>query len=278
MKSPSLMKKVNKQQKSRARPFGKLDPYQFRVLLVKNSRDFQDVAAKLYETYGLPVPEEHEIQFKEKTFGHGDQAKSHRFLDLPTPVPIYVMFLQNKESAGRKVVDIFEIAHFLKSSTIVYASALAIPLFKVSLLHNFPTIRLRSPEFVAEYFSDKELIGNDERELLFSLSEKQKYITEEATTRQDFAKKKDDHKPVAPAPSTKQHQHRKKSEEIVFDEPRKKKDAAVPNYKAKLNSSSSSMAANQAAKNQWTMPADVNRAATVNAEALRKVTEPLFMS
>lgn len=179
---------------ARPRPFGQLLAYDFRILLARNVRDYTEFLNTLIEHYELKETPE----LRERKVGDGDDARVFKYLQVNDLVPIYVMFMETKESATRRVLDVFELTAHLKSSSIVYVTYSAIPLFKLAILNNFPTILFHDVESLSSYVAAGNL-GHDEKELLASLSQKQKYVTEEVKTRKEFAQAKKD----SPSPGNK---------------------------------------------------------------------------
>ncbi len=177
-----------KSKKTSGKPFGQLDPYGFRILLARNTKDYSECIKAIGDSLG--APETPELQ--DDAFMAGDAERIMKFLQFEGKVPLYTMFLQNRESGVRRVLDVFELVAHLKKSCIVYVSYSAIPLFKLSILNNFPTILLHDLDEIQSYFSKNQL-GNDEQELLYSLRQKQIYVTQEVKTRKEFAQSKKEH-------------------------------------------------------------------------------------
>lgn len=177
-----------KSKKKVAGPFGQLDPYGFRILLARNAKDYAECIKAIGDSLGITATPE----VQDDTFMSGDTERIMKFLQFEGKVPLYTMFLQNRESGVRRVLDVFELVAHLKKSCIVYVSYSAIPLFKLSVLNNFPTILLHDLDEIQSYFSQNTL-GNDEQELLYSLRQKQIYVTQEVKTRKEFAQSKKEH-------------------------------------------------------------------------------------
>lgn len=235
------------------KPFGCLDPYAFRVLVVRNAKDYAEAATAICDSLNL----EKLPLIQEDTFTVGNVERTFKFISLPGKPPIYTMFLQNRDVGVRRILDIFELGAHLKTPGLVYVTYSAIPLFKLSVFKNVRSILLHDLDEIKSYFA-KNIIGNDEQEVLYSLRQDQTYCTEQFKSRKEFAKIKKDKQrpakqPIVGATAVNLGEDTGRGE---FNR-RREKAAPTKQYKAALENPISNRSNGSSKASSWNLPVDV---------------------
>lgn len=180
----SAKKDTSKSSKA-SKPFGVLEPYPNRVFLVRNAENVTEILDVLKTAYSVKK----EIEIRSRTFTEGGISKEFKYFQLPNLPPVYLVYLSNPGVGPKNVRDVFDLAAFTKVPLIPYVHPFAISLFKLAMLQNFPAILLHDTEELHAYLNGK-LIGQDEKEIIFSERQKQVYVTEKIMLQGAFAKQK----------------------------------------------------------------------------------------
>lgn len=166
--------------------FGVLDPYA-RVFVGRNADDITEFIDLLKTTYEI----KDELKIKDVTLEDDTYKREFKCIDAPGLGRVFLILLYNPGVGTKNARDVFEIAAYLKKSLIVWVHYRAIICCKPNLYHNFPTILFHSLEEMKAYVGGK-ILSDDQKEILYSLKQKQTYVKEEVKHREDFAAHKEE--------------------------------------------------------------------------------------
>lgn len=156
--------------------FGVLNEYGQRVIYANTLEDIEECIHSL--SGGK------EVAIQDETFGEED-GEVFKYVDLPKG-RVYLFLIPHPGAAHAVTKKIFELTSHVGSSSIVYIhhSAIAM-LVKLTTLQNFPTILLHNKDEAHSYLSS-EIVFNSERELVYSLAQKQRYLETKILPRDEF--------------------------------------------------------------------------------------------
>lgn len=175
-----------------ATPFGRLLSYENRALLVQNEKDVEktiDYFKKVRDFDG-------EVPIQTAVFTCAGDKKEFQYFQLPGLPRFYLIFLRSPVSGPLEVKRLYELVSCTHVPLIILVHHSAMTNVKFSGLHNFPIILTHEEEDVEIYINTvyktkhEDTLSLDEREVLFSLRQKQTYVCEQIKSRSEFAKQK----------------------------------------------------------------------------------------
>jgi hypothetical protein len=254
-----------------------LQPYMIRIFLAADHSHVKEFVELLQTTYKLPA-----LDIETFKFTHGHRQATFERVVVPDLPPIYLILLENSKVGPRRVKAVFDLIAYSKgSSAIIYVHDSAITAFKLAVLHNFPIVLFHNKSDFESYFTQKYL-GDDEREVIFVLKQKQAYVTSQIVFRDDFARMKEQKSSKRSVEGKKNHQEKPIEVEmrVVRIVKRENKTAEIVIPAARVNqqvppplphSPSPKVVKETVKKPSWTLPVDVEDSAAAVVE-----TMPLF--
>jgi hypothetical protein len=171
------------------KPFGKLDTYDNRALFVNSEAEITEVIDILKAKHGVSENVVMKTVRLVMQTPDGEASGQFRYFELPGKPRVYCLTVPNRAAGHTAMKTLFDLAALTRVSIVVYVHPEAIALINIPQLHNFPSILLHTQEDVNTYFGGSQF-GDDEKEILFCLRQKQKYVVEEIVPRDQRAKDK----------------------------------------------------------------------------------------
>lgn len=163
-----------------------LQPYSLRIFLAANDNHVKNLIDLLKNIYNLQHLEVSIITLK-----LGNRQEDFQCLVVKDLPPIYLIMLENSAVGPRRIKTVFDlVAYSGGSPAIIYVHNSAMTSFKLSVLHNFPIVLFHTKGDFERYFREKYL-GDDDREVMFVLKQKQDYVMNKIVFREGPKEKPD---------------------------------------------------------------------------------------